>query len=345
MKTELATIEQLNAKNLPELKGWKTKQNKLLKENPYVEITDNKSYEVAKKHRTALVKGRTSLTGQEKIIALKLKEFKNQVNEETFKLIEITMYAEEKQQQEVKRYEAIKDAEREEKRKAEVARISKIADKIEELYNIWHSKIRESTYETINSVMLKYEEEMAGRDRSEFDEFETRFEEKLISLQWLRDDHRQALINAEKQRLEGLRLQKEREKILAYRAKQKKDQEAEIEKRKKAQKKIDDANKKRQDELHKKEEELAEQKRLMEEKEELRLKKIADVKEAKAEAKRIKALAPDIEKLKDCIEGMDTFINHCDITLKTDSGKKFLDDIRLWLSDFKYDMLEKLKTI
>ena len=57
-------LSDLKVNNLPELQGWKEKQEKLVSENPFVEITDNKTYEVACKRRTALLKGRTELEKQ-----------------------------------------------------------------------------------------------------------------------------------------------------------------------------------------------------------------------------------------------------------------------------------------
>ena len=64
MKKDALQLEDLKVSNLPELQGWKEKQQKLVEENPYVEIVDNKSYEVACKSRTALLKGRTELEKQ-----------------------------------------------------------------------------------------------------------------------------------------------------------------------------------------------------------------------------------------------------------------------------------------
>lgn len=39
-------LEDLKVSNLPELQGWREKQEKLVAENPYVEIIDNKTYEI-----------------------------------------------------------------------------------------------------------------------------------------------------------------------------------------------------------------------------------------------------------------------------------------------------------
>ena len=102
-------LSDLKVSNLPELQGWKEKQEVLVKDNPYVEITDNKTYEVACKSRTALLKGRTELEKQDKLVASKLSTFRKDVKTETDNLIAITLPFEEKQQIEVKRYEEIKE--------------------------------------------------------------------------------------------------------------------------------------------------------------------------------------------------------------------------------------------
>jgi 4-alpha-glucanotransferase len=115
MSKEVLNLDELNVNQLPELATFETTQKELVKSNPFVEIIDNKTYEKAKAHRTALLKGRTSLENQEKLIASKLSNFRKSVGEKTKKLIEITLPFEEKQQSEVKRWENIKEAEKAEK--------------------------------------------------------------------------------------------------------------------------------------------------------------------------------------------------------------------------------------
>ena len=126
MKKDALQLEDLKVSNLPELQGWKEKQQKLVEENPYVEIVDNKSYEVACKSRTALLKGRTELEKQDKLIASKLTSFRKEVKQETDNLIAITLPYEEKQQSEVKRFEEIKAAEKAEEKRRNSVKICSI---------------------------------------------------------------------------------------------------------------------------------------------------------------------------------------------------------------------------
>ena len=47
MAKSVLKLDDLKVSNLPELQGWKDKQEKLVKDNPFVEIIDNKTYEQA----------------------------------------------------------------------------------------------------------------------------------------------------------------------------------------------------------------------------------------------------------------------------------------------------------
>ena len=142
-------LSDLKVSNLPELQGWKEKQEQLVSDNPYIEITDNKSYEIACKSRTALLKGRTELEKQDKLIASQLASFRKDVKTETDILIAITLPSEEKQQVEVKRYEGIKEAERLEKERIEQARIDSIKAKIDSIETDCFEIIQSMTFQTV----------------------------------------------------------------------------------------------------------------------------------------------------------------------------------------------------
>jgi len=109
---QTVTLEKIEPRQLSELNGWREKQETLLKANPFIKIQDNKSYELAKKSRTALLRGRTEIEKQDKLIASRLQIFRKKVIEVKNELIAITLLSEQKQQDEVKRYEKIKEDER-----------------------------------------------------------------------------------------------------------------------------------------------------------------------------------------------------------------------------------------
>jgi len=207
MNQENLSLENLKVSNLPELQGWKDKQENLVKENPFVEITDNKTYEVACKSRTALLKGRTSLEGQDKLIASKLAGFRKDVKSETEKLISITLPHEEKQQVEVKRYESIKENERLERERIENERILAIKNKIEYFESSCYKIIQESTILNINES--KSELDNLFLEDFDYQEYDVMFEQSKSRLQSQFDEKCSDIQEKESQRIENERLKQE----------------------------------------------------------------------------------------------------------------------------------------
>ncbi len=211
MKQELINIENLDANKLPELQGMKDSQLKLVEENPFIEIIDNKTYEVAKQRRTALLKGRTSLEAQDKLIASKLTNFRKQVSSVTAELIEISKPHEEKQQEEVKRYEAVKEAEKAEKERLERERIEGIKNKISELENNAYLRIKKLSVEVLESnLQIDY---MATD--FDFEEFDILFEQAKLRVNTAYNEKIKDIQEKENQRLENERLAREKEEAEA----------------------------------------------------------------------------------------------------------------------------------
>ena len=67
-KQEISKIENFNVNALEEIKGKEKLIESVIKENPFVKIVDNKTYEEAKKSRTALRTCRTDLEKEEKAL-------------------------------------------------------------------------------------------------------------------------------------------------------------------------------------------------------------------------------------------------------------------------------------
>ena len=174
-------LSDLKVSNLPELQGWKEKQEQLVKDNPYVEITDNKTYEVACKSRTALLKGRTELEKQDKLVASKLAAFRKDVKTETDILIAITLPFEEKQQVEVKRYEGIKEAERLERERVEKERVDGIKAKIDAIETDCMEIIQSMTFQNI----IPDGASIASICKTDFDfeEYEILYHETLLRIE------------------------------------------------------------------------------------------------------------------------------------------------------------------
>ena len=209
MKKDALQLEDLKVSNLPELQGWKEKQQKLVEENPYVEIVDNKSYEVACKSRTALLKGRTELEKQDKLIASKLTSFRKEVKQETDNLIAITLPYEEKQQSEVKRFEEIKAADKAEEKRIEQLRVDTIKSKINNFETASYGVIQDTTIENVDlhKSML---DAFANAD-FDYEEFDILFEQAKARIQTSWDLKCADIQEKEAQRVENERLQKEAE--------------------------------------------------------------------------------------------------------------------------------------
>lgn len=209
MKKDALQLEDLKVSNLPELQGWKEKQQKLVEENPYVEIVDNKSYEVACKSRTALLKGRTELEKQDKLIASKLTSFRKEVKQETDNLIAITLPYEEKQQSEIKRYEEIKASEKAEKERLEQERVDCIKNRIDNCENESYRIIQNTTIDNIeiHKTMI----DAFVNAEFDYEEFDILFEQSKDRIQTSWDLKCADIQEKESQRVENERLQKEAE--------------------------------------------------------------------------------------------------------------------------------------
>ena len=211
-------IEKLEANQLPELQGLKEKQFQIVKENPFVEIVDNPTYEVAKKARTTLVTARTDIEKQDKLIASKIKKFREMVSGASEELIAITKPHEERQQDEVKRYEAIKEAEKAEKARLEEERKAKIKSAIDTIYQTELSKIDKVTFEQIEVLEADWTLNLFRTDVTQFEEFELDFNEKVLMLKNQFTAKQIQLKEKEAQRIENERLKAEKEKLDAERA-------------------------------------------------------------------------------------------------------------------------------
>ncbi|WP_353166382.1 hypothetical protein [Empedobacter brevis] len=355
MSTTEITIKEVKTSDLININEWKAKQQKIVKENPFIEITDNTSFSEAKKARTNLVSARTEIEKQDKVIASKLKEIRSKTQEITAELISITKPFEEKQQEEVKRFEAIKEAEKLEKARIEHERIKNIKDEISQTIQSFKEDIKELKFEDIEVFEKNFKANLEIFNKSKFQEFVSEYEvleyEVLELLQMkisqLRDDEVRRIereeIEAEKKRLEEQRKIDEENQ-----AKIKAEQEAEAERIKQeqaeAQRKLDEerkaieAEKKRlQDEEN---ERLAKIKAEQEAKEleELKQKQEAErIEKEKIEKKRLASLRPDKEKINSFLEDLTTKIQFPDLQDEAldKELKQFLLDTHQSIRDFQ----------
>lgn len=326
MSTTEITIKEVQTSDLININEWKAKQLKIVKENPFVEITDNTSFAEAKKARTNLVSARTEIEKQDKVIASKLKELRSLTQNATNELVLITKPFEDKQQDEVKRYEAIKEAEKLEKARIEQERINNIKSEISQTISSLKEEIKELQFENIEIFEKNFKSSLEIFNKSKFQEFVSEFEIQEIEvlellqtkISQLRDDEVRRIereeIEAEKKRLE------EQRKIdQENQAKIKAEQEAEAERIRQeqveAQRKLDEERKAIEAEKKRLQNEenvrLAKIKAEQEAKdlEELKQKQEAErIENEKIEKKRLASLRPDKEKINSFLEDLTTKI-------------------------------------
>lgn len=354
---KLTTNEKLM--DLINIDEWKIKQQKVVEENPFIVITDNSSFTEAKKARTNLVSARTEIEKQDKVIASKLKELRVKTQEATSELISITKPFEDKQQDEVKRYEAIKEAEKLEKARIEEERIANIKIEINETIKSFKDEIQILSFENIEAFENNFIENLKIFNKSKFHEFVSLYEEKEIEvleflqnkINQLREDEIKRIereeIEAEKKRLaEQRKLYEERQAII------KAEQEAEAERIKKEQaeiqRKLDEERK--VIEYEKKRLQDAENERLSKIKAEQEAKELEELKrkqeverieKEKIEKERLESLRPDKEKIILFLDRID--INIDNIDLKNNDlikiTKEFINNIESNINDFKEKLI------
>lgn len=193
----------LDSKNLKELDGFETKLNELVENNPFVEITDNKSYNEAKKARTALLKGRTEIQGQDKLIGSFLSKFRKDTMAIAKNLIDIVSPHEDKQQEEIDRWEKKKEEEKQAKAKAEEERkerllkeANEVGEKVEELFD-------NLTLENIDETKEKFEELALEIEDKDFEEYQVVVDDHLNGIGERFDNVLEALKAEEDSRIEA----------------------------------------------------------------------------------------------------------------------------------------------
>tara|TARA_R110002167_G_scaffold81296_6_gene222715 strand:+ start:4486 stop:5559 length:1074 start_codon:yes stop_codon:yes gene_type:complete len=350
LEVQVIELETLDVNLLPELQGWRETQLKLVEENPFVPITDNKSFEEAKKSRTTLVTARTTIEKQEKAIASKLRDFRTKVADASKELILITLPHEEKQQEEVRRYEAEKEAERAEKERIEKERKDAIRKDIDTFYSEWKSKIQNMDFPSKENLSIQLAKSMSVKSEQDMEEFELDWTEKTKLLNSQFDERVTYLKEKEDQRIENERLTKEREKLEAERlelerqAKEREDKEREA--KRKEDEKIKEERRKLEAEKAEIEKAKAEHEAKLEAerkaKEDAERKKREEA-EQKAAKKRIEALRPEKEKLTSFIESIDFTIDQPE--LKDEKLNQFIVDMKMELGRFKNQLDVKLSTI
>lgn len=217
MSTALAKKEETGIQNLSLDKLLKVDeamvaQKKLVKDNPFTKITNTVTYDLAKRRRTNLLRGRTFYTGKEKGIASSIRIFRGKIKEKVTGIVDVSHPAELKQQSEIDKWEdgiAERRAEREEK-----DRLRRLAhtEAIGSFLDLWKTTIGKVEFKDIlelNDIKVKV---MAVT--GEFEEFNSNFGLTKEGLIELADAHRDTLQLIEDKRIvaeEKAALKKEKE--------------------------------------------------------------------------------------------------------------------------------------
>jgi len=174
VKVEKYDIKLLDYNKLLNIEEGRTSQLKLLKDNPYIEITNNQTYLLAKMRRTGLLKGRTNIQGVEKKMATQIRKFRTFIGDTANGLIDVTIEAEKKQQIEIDRWEVIRVEKKAEKERLDAERKAKHEQNIADFKKMWEDMIDEVQFKDIMD-MQAIAEKVAGVT-GDFDEFNEVFE-------------------------------------------------------------------------------------------------------------------------------------------------------------------------
>ena len=173
VKIEKFDIKELDYNKLLNIEEGRQKQLQLMKDNPYIEITNNQTYTLAKMRRTGLLKGRTGIQGIEKKMATQIRKFRTFIGDTANGLIDITVEAEKKQQLEIDRWERIRAEKKAAKEKIEEERKAKHTQAIEDFKVLWKDVIDTATFKNIAEL-----DEIAAKIMAvtgDFDEFNKDF--------------------------------------------------------------------------------------------------------------------------------------------------------------------------
>lgn len=204
-KDNKLSIADFNVDKLAELSGKKEGQLKLVEENPFIEIIDTKTSDEANKRRTALRTGRTTLEKEEKEVIAKIKEVITEPVKTAYKgLIDITTPHEKKQQDEIDRYKAEKEAEKEAIAKAERERVQNIKNEISGFVHKNKVIIDNLKYED----SLSYELPVLEYD---FQEFKSVYISEFEALKFLLKNKKEFLAKEEKNRLDAIEIKKQQD--------------------------------------------------------------------------------------------------------------------------------------
>lgn len=208
-KTELQVIDfdKFEINQLPELQNKREEILQKVSEFKSVEITDNTSYELAKKSRTGVRAIRTELQKEQKNVDKKIKEMVLVPVKQAYdQIIADVIVIEDQRQEEVTKWEDVKEQERLVKVELERKRVSEIKEKISDFKTFWENQINNITFEEITEFQDKYTKAVADFDRASLEEFEVLFNDNFSALGFVLRTKIESLTTQNELKLERERL-------------------------------------------------------------------------------------------------------------------------------------------
>lgn len=207
-KVEKFDLMKVDNNQLIHVNEWEQKLKKLVKENPFVEIVDKESYNLAKSRKAVLKNARLELrtTGkkesQESILLTKLKGITEFVKEKITFLVAIPTTPEDLQQDEIDRYDLILQAEKDEADRLEGIRTDAIKTEIERVKGVLQETIDGSSFATLVDDELAFR--LLATSGFDFQEFDFLFDEMIAEMTKKMEDNVQLIKDEESTRVENL---------------------------------------------------------------------------------------------------------------------------------------------
>lgn len=201
-KKNIIKLDEFNVNAIAEIQGKRELLENIVKENPFVEVIDNTTYEIGKKSRTALRTARTSTRAEEKVLVDAIKKnITDKIKVIYAEFVDITGPAEDLQQETITSYENIKALEKAERDRIEEERKQKHIETISSYFATSEYLIRCLGYEESKNFTINPTYEGSPISKNQFEEFQDIFDSKLEILKMQLSDKKKILAEKEEIRI------------------------------------------------------------------------------------------------------------------------------------------------
>lgn len=203
-KKQTFDLQTLQPKNISEIAKWEQSQRELVKQNPFIKVSSNETYQEAKRRRTALRTGRTTIEKTDKEAGTFVRQFRDRIKQFATDMVAITLTHEDNQQREIDKWEEILERNKVQKERENEERIDKIKTKISEVEKKFDEIIESASSENLAEKQVEMENYFLNEKKDfKFEEYEFFVDEKHNEKQSELSDHVATLIkedNEKKQR-------------------------------------------------------------------------------------------------------------------------------------------------